>query len=145
MPTKTPKATRASEKGPAPGGDGHRIPVVRLVIPSQIKLERLERALANERALAKIERERAVAAELASQLSSNSLLRRDVELVDFIDEGMPSGRKRDGIPKNLLCDAKDKFCLRSKSAILRAYNRGKTWKANVASRGFEFGKRNPGR
>jgi hypothetical protein len=83
--------------------------------------------------------------EIERQLFSRAPLVRDLELVDFIDERMPLGRKRKGIPKSLLYEAKDKFGLSSKSSILRAYNRAKSWKSDVARAGFEIEKRNPGR
>lgn len=41
---------------------------------------------------------------------------------------MPEGRKRGGVPNSLIIDAKTKFGLKSKSAILRAYKRGKKLK-----------------
>jgi hypothetical protein len=50
---------------------------------------------------------------------------RDLALANFIDDRMPEGRKREGVPNSLIIDAKTKFRLKSKSAILRAYKRGK--------------------
>jgi hypothetical protein len=84
-------------------------------------------------------------AKSAVQLMDHRTLTRDIKLVDFIDERMPPGRKREGIPKSLLYEAKEKFGLSSKSSILRAYNRGKRWKSDAARIGFEIGKRNPRR
>jgi hypothetical protein len=51
-------------------------------------------------------------------------LSRDCAITVFIEERMPPGGKREGIPKRVLYDAMDKFGL-SKSAIRRAYSRVK--------------------
>jgi hypothetical protein len=56
------------------------------------------------------------------------MMARDLALADFIEDGMPDGRKRKGVPKDLIVAAKAKFGLKSKSAILRALSRGKNWK-----------------
>jgi hypothetical protein len=61
-------------------------------------------------------------------LSLSRGLVRDLALADFIDKRTPRGRKRTGIPKRVLHDAKVEFGLASKSAILRAYDRGKRWR-----------------
>jgi hypothetical protein len=53
---------------------------------------------------------------------------RDFALAKFIEDRMPEGRKREGVPNSLVIDAKTKFRLKSKSAILRANKRGKEWK-----------------
>jgi hypothetical protein len=53
---------------------------------------------------------------------------KDLAITNFIEDGMPPNRKRKGVPKNLVNDAKKKFGLKSKSAILRAITRGKRWK-----------------
>jgi hypothetical protein len=50
---------------------------------------------------------------------------RDLALAKFIEDRMPEGRKREGVPNSLVIDAKTKFRLKSKSAILRANKRGK--------------------
>jgi hypothetical protein len=60
---------------------------------------------------------------------------RDLRLAIFVEERMPSERKRSGIPKSLLYEAKKKFGLSSKSAILRAYSRGKRIKKSLYSSG----------
>jgi hypothetical protein len=51
--------------------------------------------------------------------------KRDFALAKFIENRMPDGRKREGVPNSLVIDAKTKFRLKSKSAILRANKRGK--------------------
>jgi hypothetical protein len=53
---------------------------------------------------------------------------KDLAITDFIETRMPAGRKRKGVPKHLMHDAKTKFGLKSKSAVLRALNRGRTLK-----------------
>jgi hypothetical protein len=50
---------------------------------------------------------------------------KDRAITNFIEENMPPNRKREGVPKGLMNKAKDKFGLNSKSAVLRAFNRGK--------------------
>jgi hypothetical protein len=50
---------------------------------------------------------------------------KDGAIKQFIEENMPPDRKRKGVPKGLMNKAKDKFGLNSKSAVLRAFNRGK--------------------
>jgi hypothetical protein len=50
---------------------------------------------------------------------------KDLAITNFIEERMPEGRKRKGVPKGLIEDAKTKFGLKSKSAVLRAFSRGK--------------------
>ena len=56
---------------------------------------------------------------------------KDVAITNFIEERMPSGRKRKGIPKALINKVKEKFGLTSKSAILRAFARGKKYIAQI--------------
>jgi hypothetical protein len=52
---------------------------------------------------------------------------KDYAITVFVEKKMPSGRKRKGIPKSALYDAKDAFEL-SQSAIIRAYSRVKSWR-----------------
>jgi hypothetical protein len=53
---------------------------------------------------------------------------KDRAITDFIEARMPADRKRKGVPKDLMQDAKTKFGLNSKSAVLRALSRGKQLK-----------------
>jgi hypothetical protein len=77
-------------------------------IRQQVKLERERFKVERERAIwdhlsksapHEVDRVQKELTTIASRFLSNRSLMRDVELVDFIDERMPPGRKRDGIPK----------------------------------------------
>jgi hypothetical protein len=126
--------------------------------PKAVPASAIKHAAERERARAKWEHRLSIArhrhapgdprlayklAKSALQLLSHRTLGRDVELADFIDKRMPPDRKREGIPKSLLYDAKDKFGLSSKSSVLRAYKRGKKWKSDAAKIGFENGEMQP--